>query len=512
MLSKFRYKLLVIIVLATTSCWAHAAIRLPSLISNNMVLQQKTKVALWGWASAGEKVSITSNWNNKTTSITADANGKWLTYITTSKAGGPYTITFKGSNEIKVSNVMLGEVWLASGQSNMEFFVAKTSNASYTGVIDFEKEMKEANFPNIRQIDVANKNAGEPQDDFKGDWKMCSPQTVDTFSAVAYYFAKKLYNETGFPIGIINSTWGGTVIESWMKRDVLVSDADFKPTVDKYEELAANYSKAVEDYNAAMDKWRHDTTKPRPASVVLSRAANPDKARYRLYNAMIAPLAPYTLRGVIWYQGENNAPNAIQYRRLFPAMISSWRSDFKNPDLPFYFVQISPHRSQNPEIRDAQFYIYRTVAHTGMEVTTDNGDSLNIHPRNKKLVGERLALWPLHNEYGKKDIVYSGPLYKSMKVDGNKIRVRFDYVDGGLISNDGQDLKEFTIAGDDKKFVAAKAMIEGNEVVVWSDNISKPAAVRFAWKNIPNPNFYNKAGLPASPFRTDAPALKGGER
>jgi sialate O-acetylesterase len=481
--------------------YAGANVKLPAIISNNMVLQQNQKVALWGWADAAEKVSITTSWNNKSVTVTPDKTGKWLAYVNTGKAGGPYTITFKGNNEIKVGNVLLGEVWLASGQSNMEFFVSKTRSSSYTGVLNYEQEMKEANFPLIRQIDVANKNANEPQQDFKGDWKVCSPQTVDTFSAVAYYFAKAVHQATGYPVGIINSTWGGTAIESWTKKEVLTNDPEFKLTVDKYDEQVKNYSQLGEDYKTAMDKWKLDSSKAKPVAPV---KPNPDKSPFRLYNAMIAPLAPYTLRGVIWYQGENNAQNAYQYRKLFPAMIANWRSDFKNDKLPFYFVQISPHRSQNPVIREAQLYTYRTVPNTGIVVTTDNGDSLNIHPRNKKLVGERLSLWALHNEYGKKDIVYSGPLYKSMKVDGNKIRIRFDFVDGGLVSKDGKELSEFTIAGDDQNFVPATATIEGDEVVVSSDKVSKPAAVRFAWRNVPEPNLFNKAGLPASPFRTDS--------
>jgi sialate O-acetylesterase len=216
---------------------------------------------------------------------------------------------------------------------------------------------------------------------------------------------------------------------------------------------------------------------------------------------MIVPIEPYTIKGVIWYQGENNAQRAFQYRKLFPAMINNWRSDWKNPKLPFYFVQISPHRSQNPEIRDAQFYVYRHVPYTGMAVTTDNGDSLNIHPRNKELVGKRLSLWAMRNEYGKKNIIVSGPLYRSMKIEGNKIRISFDF-DKGLIAKNGE-LTEFTIAGDDQNFVSANAKIEGSTIVVWSDAVKNPKAVRFAWRNIPRPNLYNGAGLPASPFRTD---------
>jgi sialate O-acetylesterase len=478
----------------------YAAVKLPSIISNNMVLQQKSSVALWGWAEPGEKVFITTNWNNKTIDVTANVDGKWITYVKTISAGGPYSILFKASNEIKIENVLLGEVWLASGQSNMEFFVGKMRSPSYTGVINYPEEIKAANYPLIRQIDVANKNAAEPLQDFKGDWKICSPQTADTFSAVAYYFAVQIFKQTGFPVGIINSTWGGTAAESWTKKEVLEADNDLAVTVKRYDSLVQNYPAVLAEYNTALQNWKLDSlSKPKPPPPV---KPNPDKAPFRLYNAMISPLIPYTLKGVIWYQGENNADRAYQYRKLFPAMIANWRSDFNNKKLPFYFVQISPHRSQNAEIRDAQLFTYRTVANTGMAVTIDNGDSMNIHPRNKKLVGDRLSLWALHNEYGKKEIVYSGPLYKSMKVDGNKIRIRFDFVDGGLMAKDG-DLKEFTIAGDDENFVTAKAIIDGNEIVVWSDAINKPKAVRFAWKNVPHPNLYNNAGLPASPFRTD---------
>jgi len=227
-----------------------------------------------------------------------------------------------------------------------------------------------------------------------------------------------------------------------------------------------------------------------------------NKSPYKLYNGMIVPIEPYTVRGVIWYQGESNAEHAYQYRKLFPAMIKNWRNDWSNAKLPFYFVQISPNRSQNAEIRDAQFYVLRTVPYTGMAVTTDNGDSLDIHPRNKELVGKRLSLWALQNEYGKKGLVVSGPLYKSMKVEGNKIRVSFDY-DKGLMTKDGSEVKEFTIAGDDQNFVPAQAKIDGNTVIVWSDAVKNPKAVRFAWKAVPHPNLYNGAGLPASPFRTD---------
>jgi sialate O-acetylesterase len=481
---------------------ASANLRLPAIISDNMVLQQNSNIALWGWANPGEAVTIKAGWPaNAGAAVTAGADGKWMAWIKTGKAGGPYTISFIASDTITVKNVLLGEVWLASGQSNMEFFMAKTRNASYTGVIDYQSEIAAADFPSIRMIDVPNKIADAPQDNFTGKWKVCSPQTADTFSAVAYYFAREVHQATGYPIGIINATWGGTPAESWTKKQVLQDDPGFNKILERYQHNLDSFPALQQEYKTALQQWTADSvgkTKPKAPG-------NPtnNKSPYVLYNGMIAPIIPYTLKGVIWYQGENNAGYAWQYRRLFPAMIASWRSDWSNKDLPFYFVQISPHRSQNPEIRDAQLYTYRHVPHTGMAVTTDNGDSMDIHPRNKKLVGDRLARWALYYDYGRKNIVYSGPLYKSYQVKGNKIIISFDYTGGGLMAKDGP-LTEFTIAGSDSSFVPAQATIQGNTVVVWSDAVKKPQAVRFAWKNVPHPNLYNKEGLPASPFRTDS--------
>jgi sialate O-acetylesterase len=478
-----------------------AQVRLPAIISDNMVLQQNSKVALWGCAQPGEKVTIVNNWNNKTVTTDADASGKWLTYIRTTKAGGPYQLTFRGSNTVEVKNILLGEVWLSSGQSNMEFFVGKTKNSSYNGVVNYDQVIKDANHPDIRLIDVPNKVADEPQADFRGEWKLCTSKTIDTFSAVAYFFAREINKATGFPVGIINSTWGGTPAEAWTKKEVLQSDPELKPIMVRYQKALDVFPEENEKYRAALTAWRSDSSKTKGAAPRGPLGPNSNQSPSRLYNGMIVPVEPFTIKGVIWYQGESNAVRAFQYRKLFPAMINNWRSDWNNSKLPFYFVQISPHRSQNAEIRDAQLYAYRHVPYTGIAVTTDNGDSLNIHPRNKELVGKRLSLWALHNEYGQKNLVVSGPLYKSMKVEGNKIRISFDF-DKGLVAKDG-DLKEFTIAGEDERFVPAKAKIEGNSVIVWSDEVKSPKAVRFAWSNVPHPNLFNGAGLPASPFRTD---------
>ena len=282
---------------------------------------------------------------------------------------------------------------------------------------------------------------------------------------------------------------------------MLQGNADFVPILERYEKALAVFPEENEKYRQALAQWRADTAQRKGAAPRGPMGPTHNHSPAKLYNGMIVPVVPYTLKGVIWYQGESNAERAFQYRTLFPAMIQNWRQDWKAPTLPFYFVQISPHRSQNPEIRDAQRHVLRQVPHTGMAVTTDNGDSLDIHPRNKEVVGRRLSVWALHNEYGKKDLVVSGPLYKGMKIEGNKIRIRFDF-EKGLLAKQGA-LKEFTIAGNDQQFVPAKAAIEGNAVVVWSEAVAQPKAVRFAWRNLPEPDLYNRAGLPASPFRTD---------
>ncbi|MBS1563446.1 MAG: sialate O-acetylesterase, partial [Bacteroidetes bacterium] len=348
-----------------------------------MVLQQNSQVALWGWADPGEKVAMLAGWNNTLLTATADAQGKWMIWAKTVKAGGPYTIRFTATDTITVKNVLLGEVWLSSGQSNMEFFLGKMPNPSYTGVIDYPKEIAAADYPAIRLIDVPNKTSLEPQTDFVGRWKICTPQTADTFSAVAYYFARELHQATGYPIGIINSTWGGTPAESWTKQSVLAADPGFNEILKRYQNETDSFPQRREAYKEALKAWTADSVNnKKPKSP--QNPATFNKSPFLLYNGMIAPLIPYTLRGVIWYQGESNAEHAWQYRRLFPAMINSWRSAWNAKDLPFYFVQISPHRSQNPEIRDAQLYTYRQVPHTGMAVTIDNGDSMDIHPRNKK--------------------------------------------------------------------------------------------------------------------------------
>ncbi|OUJ75817.1 sialate O-acetylesterase [Hymenobacter crusticola] len=484
-----------------------ANVTLPALITDNMVLQQKSEVALWGWADPSETVTVTASWTKAPVKATADAQGNWLVRVPTAKAGGPYTLTFEGKNKLTVNNVLLGEVWLCSGQSNMVFPVTKRPNSgSYTGIINAEEVIPKANYPNIRMFTVKNKVGDTPQKDVQGSWAVCSPQTVGEFSAVAYFFGKEVFEKTHYPIGLINSTWGGTPAESWTRKDVLEKAPELQPILARYELGLQNYDQKLADYKTQLEAYKQakvaDPKTPLTAPRELIGPTS-NKSPYKLYNAMIHPLIPYTLKGVIWYQGESNVEHAYQYRKLFPAMIASWRAEWQQPSLPFYFVQIAPHRTGNPELREAQLLTMQTVPHTGMAVITDAGDSLDIHPRNKEVVGHRLALWALAKEYGQKNLAYSGPVYHDMKMEKGKARLTFDYMAGGLVAQGGSELKQFTIAGADSVFVPAQAKIEGKSVVVWSDRVKQPVAVRFAWREVPKPNFYNAAGLPATPFRTD---------
>lgn len=478
-----------------------AKIKLPALISDYMVLQQQADITLWGWADAGEQVSVQLSWQKKQVSAKAAPDGTWKVKVKVPKANGKeLSIRFIAKDTIAVQHILAGEVWLASGQSNMEFYVGK-GEGWRTGVNDYETEIAKADYPLIRMIDVPNTVADQPVDNFEGQWKVCSPATVADFSAVAYYFAVNIQKQTAYPIGIINATWGGTPAESWTKKSVLEADTGFRHILERYEQACAAYPEKYAAYKTKLAAWKADTSSKKKGGPKEPIGPNHNKSPDKLYNGMIAPLLPYALKGVIWYQGESNAGYAWQYRRLFPAMIRSWREDWHKPDLPFYFVQIAPHKGQNPVIREAQLYTWQTVPHTGMVVTTDIGNANDIHPRNKKTVGDRLALWALHQEYGQKQLETSGPVYRSMKVEGNKIIISFDHADG--LHAGGNVLKEFAIAAADKTFVEAKAAISNNQVTVWSDEVKVPVAVRFAWKNVPEPNLFNKAELPASPFRTD---------
>jgi sialate O-acetylesterase len=633
----------------------HAEVRLPAIISDNVVLQQGTKVRIWGNAKPGERVTVT--FQNKSTETVGDAQGRWQVFIGPLKNGGPAELTV---NSLTIKNVLVGEVWLCSGQSNMEWPLANTIGAAET--------MAQANYPEIRMFRVEHHTSAEPLTDLEGHWIVTTPDEVAHFSAVGYFFGRELYQHLKVPIGLINSSWGGTPAEAWTSHDALVSSPELKPILDRYESSLNMPAQAKEAYAQAVAQWeeknlyidagnkgealgyadpatattdwskmdlpqqfetagllidgavwfrrvlelpeswagkdlvlnltpiddqdvtyfngkkvgsigretpnsymiprkyvvpgslvhggrnviavrvfdsageggfsrggamsiapkgaaesevislrgawdykvelalepKHPDWGSRPEAVGVSNQNNPSV----LYNAMIAPLVPFAIRGAIWYQGESNAGRAYQYRTLFPIMIRNWRSAWGH-EFPFYFVQLAnwhaskaePDESDWAELREAQTMTLREPQ-TGMAVTIDIGDENDIHPRNKVDVGRRLAAWALAGTYGQK-IVPSGPLFERFTIEGEKVRIRFKY-GGGLKTSDGGVVKGFAIAGEDRRFVWAEARIDGDAVVVWSPKVLKPVAVRYAWADNPVANLYNGAGLPASPFRTDA--------
>jgi sialate O-acetylesterase len=426
---------------------------------------------------------------------------------TTTSGGGPFEMTVSNGNPITVKNVLIGEVWVCSGQSNMEFTVKQVKNAA--------EEIAEANnYPQIRQFLVGRKVVYTPMDKCIGKWVVCSSQTAGNFTAVGYFFGRELHKQLNAPVGLINSSWGGTPAESWMSREYLERDPNFKPILKKFDATAADinnikakYKEAMQKYNAVVPQLKAEgkTLPPRPEEPI---GPGHPYSPTGLYNGMIVPIMPYGIRGAIWYQGESNAGRAYQYRTLFPAMIKNWRDVWGQGDFAFLFVQLAnfmqarpePGQSEWAELREAQLMTLSKPS-TGMAVIIDIGEANDIHPKNKQDVGKRLALWALAKTYGK-NMVYSGPIYKSMKVEGNKIVLSFDNIGGGLVAK-GDTLKGFAIAGSDKKFVWADAKIEGDTVVVSSDNVATPAAVRYAWADNPVCSLYNKEGLPATPFRTD---------
>lgn len=618
-------------------------VKLPALIRDSMILQRDAKIKIWGWSSPNEKIKI--SFNKKNFKTKADANGNWNLFLPAMKAGGPYTMNIDANNHITLKEILIGDVWIAAGQSNMVHQMSLHA-------IRYADEVANANYPQIRQFWVANiTNLQGPQKDLPfGNWKSANPKDVLDFSAVAYFFAKTLYEKYHVPIGIINASWGGVPIESMMSEDALKDFPNILSTVQKNKDTAYINSLSRRTISGTTmqrpedkgmtEKWYDPSYTPKewrrinipgywedqgikdldgvvwyrkeidvpasiannPARVFLGRIVDadalyingkpvgstsyqypqrryfvpvgtlkpgrnlfvirvtnnfgkggfvPDKPyqlfagndtvdlkgywEYKvglvnqpfrggfggggiaaqnqptgLYNSMIAPLVGYTMKGFIWYQGEANTSRANEYTKLQSSMIEDWRTKWNEPNAPFFFVQLPgfmdynylPSESQWAQLREAQLKTL-SVPNTGMVVAIDLGEWNDIHPDRKKPVGDRLALIAERIAYGE-NIVYSGPIYQSQQIDGNKIILAFTNVGSGLIANDGEELSEFAIAGADKKFVWAKAKIEGDKVIVWNDAVANPMYVRYAWADNPvSPNLYNKEGLPASPFRTD---------
>jgi sialate O-acetylesterase len=646
-----------VLIIFACAVAVRAEVHLPAIIGDNMVLQQGTKVRIWGSASPNENVTVT--FQNKSSKAVAGAQGHWEVLMGPFKAGGPSELTVKGTNVLTIKNVLVGEVWLCSGQSNMEWPLMNAANGA--------DAVAQANYPEIRLFTVEKRTSATPLDDVQGRWVVTTPAEAAHFSAVGYFFGRELYQRLKVPIGLIHSSWGGTPAEAWTSHEALLSSPELKPILDHYESSLNALPQTKEAYARALAAWEeknlyidsgnkgealgyanpatatdgwskmdlpkqfetagllidgavwfrktvdlpaswsgkdlalnlppiddYDTTyfngtkigatgretpnsymvprkytvpgslvhagantiavrvfdsageggfgggpmsigpagsgesqvislrgawdykvelalepkhpdwSTRPEAVGVSNQNNPSV----LYNAMIAPLVPFAIRGVIWYQGESNAGRAYQYRTLFPIMIRNWRSAWGR-ELPFYFVQLAnwhahkaePDESDWAELREAQLMTLREPQ-TGMAVIIDIGDENDIHPRNKLDVGRRLAAWALAGTYHQK-VIPSGPLFERFTIEGDKVvRIKFKYGDG-LKTIDGGPVKGFAIAGADRRFVWANARIEGDTVLVWSPDVSKPVAVRYGWADNPVVNLYNKAGLPASPFRTD---------
>ncbi|TAM81633.1 MAG: sialate O-acetylesterase [Acidobacteria bacterium] len=495
------------------SSWARAEVKLPSLFSENMVLQAGAKDSVWGMAAANERVTVTLGSAQAT--ATADASGRWKLEIGPLEPGGPFEMTVSGANTIVIHNVMVGQVWICSGQSNMEFNVAPENNSWETGVYDFKNVVASADNPMVRMFTVVKTIAGEPQSDVAGRWEITSPETVSHFSAVGYFFGLNLLKALHEPIGLIHTSWGGTPAESWTTRATLESNPAFAEILEGWQKDYQAYPAAMEHYRTELSDWEkaskqaESAGKPMPPAPHLppDPRSNPWRPS-SLYNAMIAPLIPYRIEGAIWYQGESNASRPAQYARLFPAMIQDWRRGWGEGDFPFLFVQLAGYQNVHlpndwPLLREAQLQAL-SLPNTAMAVTVDIGDASSVHPRNKQEVGRRLALAAQAVAYGQR-VIYSGPLYTSMEVDGDKVRLHFTHLGGGLVAGGTAPghLEGFEIAGADHKFVGASARIEGDTIVVESGSVERPLAVRYGWQSYPVCNLYNQAGLPASPFRTD---------
>lgn len=464
---------------------AFANIELPALVGSHMVLQQNSTINVWGKADPGEQIEVTASWNNLTEKTTTKPDGTWMLQLHTTKAGGPYSILLKGNNVINLSDILLGEVWLCSGQSNMEFPFREYGN---TTIYNMEEELKNANHPRIRLFHVPRLKNATIQTDVASKWEVCSPETVykTQFSAIGYFFGRKLVETLDIPIGLIDASWGGTRIEPWTP----VEGFEMIPSLDSIAKLA----RLVND---KMDK--HAPTV--------------------LYNGMIAPLTRFKIKGCIWYQGESNlmdVNNGLAYEDRMEALIGGWRKVWHNENMPFYYVQIAPYRyykdrpdrvkspDELPLIWEAQTNCL-TILNTGMVVTTDLVNDLSdIHPRDKQDVGLRLANLALNKTYGYNRIACQSPQFRSLQIKKNKAIVSFSYVGNGLVAKNDSALSYFTIAGPDKKFVPATAVLKRSKVIVSSDQVEHPIAVRFAWDEEAQPNLFNSDGLPAIPFRSDS--------
>ena len=487
-----------------------AEVSVPSIFGSSMVLQRGQVNPVWGWAAPGEKISVTFGGQKHT--ATAGKDGAWRVKLQPLKANAKgQTLTIAGSNQLVFTDVLVGEVWVCSGQSNMAWSVDRA--------YDPDLESLTAKFPNIRLISVPPVGTQEPQKDFNGEWMAATPESVMSFSAVGFFFGRTLHQALDVPVGLIDNAWGGSAAEAWIRRDLLDKLPAAAPYMAQWKNTEANYDheKTMATFEARLKKWQTAAATARkagkPAPQRPRNPRNPLTGQHRpgnLYNGVLKPFIGYGIKGAIWYQGESNSGRAKAYRDVFPLMIQNWRDEWGQGDFPFYWVQLADFRDEQPEpmddnwaeLREAQTMTMDRLKNTGEAVIIDVGEGRDIHPRDKQTVAKRLARWALAKDYGV-DIVHQSPRFKSMEIQGNKAVLTFDHVGAGLYSFDVRDPKGFAVCGKDKKFLWANARIVGKDKVeVWAEGIT-PSQVRYAWAVNPVCTLMSREGLPATPFRTD---------
>ena len=504
------FRLLLMLALgASRVLAARADVTLPAIFSDGMVLQRDAVLPIWGNADAGETVTVALGAQKK--KAVAGAEGKWMLRLAPLPAGEALQMTVSGKNKIVIRDVSIGEVWLASGQSNMELRLPRVLNA--------KAEIAAANFPQIRQFRVGRKIAATPQSAMKGFWQAATPQTAQNFTAVGYFFARELHRKLGVPVGIIHASYGGTPAQAWTSETALRSNPNLQQVFDDWQKTLADYPQQKADYDRQLESWKQRADAARtagksaPSKPIAPPGPGGKASPSGLYNGMIAPLIPYGIRGIIWYQGESDTRRPKLYRALFPALIQSWRRDW-NAELPFLFVQLANfHKPQTQpvedgwaQLREAQANVL-TLPQTGMAVAIDVGEANDIHYANKQEVGRRLALIALAKQYGQHG-EYSGPIFAKLTVEGSRLRVHFTHAEGlkigGADAGNAREIKGFAIAGKDGKFQWAQAEIDGADVVLSSSDVPQPIAARYDWADNPIGNLVNAADLPAAPFRSDA--------
>lgn len=487
----------------------HATVTMPAILNDNMVIQRDMPVPVWGWALPGVKVTVKFNGQEK--SATAGEDGKWMVKLDPMAAQSTSQVmTVSTDKETrKINNILIGEVWICSGQSNMDWCVDALDNG-----LDLAAR---AQFPLIRFIDAPNSISGVPLRDFQAHWRICQPSTIGSFSAVGYFFGRELLTRLNVPIGLIGSNWGATRIEPWTPAAALNKHKELRVAASRINNAQENYQQTLASKLTEFDTWRKNVElaqkngKPLPPmDIFIPNDLHKNTHPSSIYNAMIAPMVPFAIRGVIWYQGENNIQDGIKYAPKMKALIEGWRQAWGEGNFPFLFCQIAPFYYGNapldtlPNLWEAQYEVLASVANTGMASTVDIGNVLNIHPLNKRDVGLRLAWIAMAKTYGKNEVNYLNPTYKAIRTEKNLMIISFNNTVAGLKTKDLQPPREFELAGQDGKFYPAQATIKGKEVILQSSKVAAPVSVKYAWRNIADPNLINSANLPVLPFKVIA--------